>query len=115
MDAGPRNEDDGADTTSGLHCVYVTRTTEYHFEGDTCVAVRDRRTGEFLASHLAAGRRLGALDCSPASGSTSTSSPRVGDALYLPSPERSLVTSPIERIEKPSLAVVARYPARRVA
>ena len=38
--------------------VYVTRNTEYHFEVDRCVAVRDRRTGDFLPSHLAIERRL---------------------------------------------------------
>ena len=31
------------------HRVYVTRNTEYHFRAQTCVAVRDRKTGRFSA------------------------------------------------------------------
>ncbi len=30
------------------HRVYVTKNTEYHFRDGFCVAVRDRRTGDFL-------------------------------------------------------------------
>ena len=37
---------------------YVTRNTEYHFHDGICVAVRDRRTGQFLAAHVARGMRL---------------------------------------------------------
>jgi len=40
------------------HRVYVTRNTEYHFRDGFCVAVRDRRTGSFLRSHLALRRRI---------------------------------------------------------
>jgi len=38
--------------------VFVTKNTEYHFRGDRCVAVRDRRSSKWLPSHLAIGRRL---------------------------------------------------------
>ena len=40
------------------HRVYVTKNTEYHFRDGFCVAVRDRRTGEFLHGHLALRRRV---------------------------------------------------------
>ena len=40
------------------HRVYVTRNTEYHFRDGFCVAVRDRRSGDFLPGHLAIRRRL---------------------------------------------------------
>ena len=39
------------------HRVYVTRNTEYHFRDGFCVAVRDRRSGDFLQGHLAVQRR----------------------------------------------------------
>ncbi len=41
-----------------VHRMYVTRNTEYHFRGEVCVAVRDRKTGRWLDSHLAVNRRL---------------------------------------------------------
>jgi hypothetical protein len=46
------------------HRVYVTRNTEYHFRDGYCVAVRDRRTGDFLHGHLALRRRITAAGAS---------------------------------------------------
>ena len=40
------------------HRVYLTRNTEYHLRDGFCVAVRDRRTGDFLQGHLALQRRV---------------------------------------------------------
>jgi len=40
------------------HRVYVTKNTEYHFKDGFCIAVRDRRTGDFLQGHLALRRRV---------------------------------------------------------
>jgi len=40
------------------HRVFVTRNTEYHFRAGFCIAVRDRRTGDFLEGHLALQRRV---------------------------------------------------------
>jgi hypothetical protein len=95
------------------HRVYVTRNTEYHFRDGFCVAVRDRRTGEFLAGHLAIRRRLhgglkfyvnGAIVPNPGD-------PSPGEALYFAAGGRDLVTSPLERVERPAKALVAAYPA----
>src|ERR1700730_3251833 len=86
------------------HRVYVTRNTEYHFRDGFCVAVRDRRTGEFLQGHLALRRRVhgglrfylhGAIIPNPGE-------PQVGEALYFASDGRDLVTSPLEAVERPS-------------
>src|SRR6185312_2471683 len=94
------------------HRVYVTRNTEYHFRDGFCVAVRDRRTGEFLHGHLALRRRIhgglkfylnGAIVPNPGD-------PRVGEALYFASDGRDLVTSPLEAIERPSRELVEAYP-----
>ena len=41
-----------------IHKVYVTRNTEYHLRKDQCVAVRDRRSGEWLRAHLALKQRI---------------------------------------------------------
>lgn len=93
------------------HRVYVTRNTEYHFRDGFCVAVRDRRTGTFLQSHLALRRRIhgglrfflnGAIIPNPGE-------PRTGEALYFESAGRDLVTSPLESVERPPKAVVLAY------
>ena len=94
------------------HRVYVTRNTEYHFRDGFCVAVRDRRSGDFLQGHLAVQRRVhgglkffanGAIFPNPGD-------PRPGEALYFAADGRDLVTSPIERIERPAKALVEAYP-----
>ena len=101
------------------HRVYVTRNTEYHFRDGFCVAVRDRRTGEFLHGHLALRRRIhgglkfylnGAILPNPGE-------PQVGEALYFASDGRDLVTSPLEAVERPSKELVQAYapPAKKSA
>ena len=106
----------GEDTTRvperRRHRVYVTRNTEYHFRDGFCVAVRDRRTGDFLQGHLAVRRRLhgglkffgnGAIVPNPGE-------PRPGEALYFAADGRDLVTSPVESVDRPSKALVSAYP-----
>jgi hypothetical protein len=94
------------------HRVYVTKNTEYHFRDGYCVAVRDRRTGEFLHGHLALRRRVhggikfylnGAIVPNPGD-------PRPGEALYFATDGRDLVTSPLEAVERPSKEIAAAYP-----
>jgi len=94
------------------HRIYVTRNTEYHFRDGFCVAVRDRRTGEFLQGHLALRRRVhGGLKFSRDGGITpNTGEPREGESLYFASEERDLVTSPLESVERPPREVVSAYP-----
>jgi hypothetical protein len=36
-----------------IHRIFVTRNSEYHVRRNVCVGVRDRRSGEWLAGHLA--------------------------------------------------------------
>lgn len=95
------------------HRVYVTRNTEYHFRDGYCVAVRDRRTGDFLHGHLALRRRVhgglrfflnGAIVPNPGD-------PRPGEALYFATEGRDLVTSPVERIDRPSKELTEAYPS----
>jgi hypothetical protein len=96
-----------------LHRMYVTRNTEYHFRGQTCVAVRDRKTGRFLHSHLAIQRTLsgGVKYQSNGSAVPSCAPPQVGEALYFAEEEgRDLVTSLCSSIQRPEQRVVAAYP-----
>jgi len=105
-----------ADTYRGpdrrVHRMYVTRNTEYHLRGEVCVAVRDRRTGRWLPSHLAIHRRLaGGVRIHPNGAAVpSCDDPRVGDALYFDGDERELVTSLLSSIERPSRDLVRAYP-----
>ncbi|HMI85816.1 MAG TPA: hypothetical protein VK550_17085 [Polyangiaceae bacterium] len=94
------------------HRVYTTRNTEYHFRDGVCIAVRDRRTGEWLPGHLALRRPLfgglrffmnGALLPNPGE-------PKVGEALFFGEGGRDLITSPLQGVERPSKDLIADYP-----
>ncbi len=94
------------------HRIYVTKNTEYHFRDGFCVAVRDRRTGDFLRGHLALRRRIhgglrfylnGAIVPNPGE-------PSPGEALYFATDGRDLVTSPLEKVERPPRDLVLAYP-----
>jgi hypothetical protein len=95
------------------HRMYMTRNTEYHFRDGVCVAVRDRRTGDWLPGHLALRRQLfgglrfflnGGLLPNPGE-------PAVGEALFFGEGGRDLVTSPLQSVERPSPEMVAQYPS----
>ncbi|HEY5145313.1 MAG TPA: hypothetical protein VII82_01035 [Polyangiaceae bacterium] len=101
----------------------MTRNTEYHFRDGFCIAVRDRRTGDFLEGHLALRRRVnGGLRFFSNGGiMPNGGDPQPGESLYFSSdardPEaaksRELVTSPLESVERPPRALVDAYPSRR--
>ncbi len=95
------------------HRVYVTRNTEYHFRDGFCVAVRDRRSGEFLHGHLALKRRVqGGLKFFANGGiAPNSGEPRPGESLYFSHGGSDLVTSPLERVERPSKELAEAYAA----
>jgi hypothetical protein len=95
------------------HRVYITRNTEYHFRDAFCVAVRDRRSGDFLPGHLAITRQLhGGLKFFPNGAIIpNPGEPRPGEALYFAAEGRDLVTSPVEKVERPAKVVVEAYPS----
>lgn len=99
-----------------VHRLYVTRNTEYHFRGEVCVAVRDRRTGQWLDAHLAVQRKLAGGVKFHANGVAvpSCAAPRVGEALYFDEEGRELITSLLSSIERPAKQVVDAY-SRRAA
>ena len=93
------------------HKVLVTRNTEYHLRDRLCVAVRDRRSGDFLPGHLALKRELsGGVHRFP-NGSLipREEMPDVGDALYFIADGLDLVTSPLIKVERPKKEVVKTY------
>lgn len=95
------------------HRMYVTRNTEYHFRDQICVAVRDRRTGHWLESHLALNRRLSGAVHFYSNGTAvpSLEDPKVGEALFFGANGRELITSLLCSIERPKKGVVAAYAA----
>ncbi len=97
------------------HRVYVTRNTEYHFRDGFCVAVRDRRTGDFLQSHVALRRRVhGGIRFFLNGGiQPNLGEPRPGEALYFAADGNDIVTSTVLSVERPSREVVAAYVERR--
>jgi len=94
------------------HRVYVTRNTEYHVRDRLCVAVRDRRTGEFMQGHLALRRRIeGGLRFFQNGGiAPNPGEPRRGESIYFAGDGRELVTSPLEEVDRPAREVVREYP-----
>jgi hypothetical protein len=107
--------DDARSPERRRHRVYVTKNTEYHFRDGFCVAVRDRRTGDFLHGHLALRRRIhgglkfylnGAIVPNPGD-------PKPGEAIYFAYDGRDLVTSPLESVERPTKEIVSAYPTAK--
>jgi len=94
-----------------IHRVFVTHNTEYHLRRNQCVAVRDRRTGEWVDDHLALCRRaVGSIAFMNEGGiSASSRMPQVGEALCFDG--LSLVTSPVLDVLRPPREVVRRYAA----
>ncbi|HEX2730766.1 MAG TPA: hypothetical protein VHM70_04145 [Polyangiaceae bacterium] len=92
--------------------MYVTRNTEYHFQGDVCVAVRDRSKGTWLLSHQALDRQLsGAIRFRDGGDAYPTlEEPGVGDALFFGSKGPDVITSLVAAIERPSREQVEAYP-----
>jgi len=95
-----------------IHRVFVTRNTEYHVRKDRCVAVRDRRTGDWVQGHLALASQVsGGLQFHDSGGITpNEGNPNVGESLFFCSAGRDLVTSAVIAIKRPEKAIVARYP-----
>jgi hypothetical protein len=95
-----------------MRVMYVTRNTEYHFDRERCVAVRERSSGSWLLTHPTLNR--------PLSGSVrynrnreahpTLEGPRVGDGLLFASGGPDVVTSDLEAIARPAKATVSGYP-----
>lgn len=96
-----------------FHKVFVTRNTEYHVRRGLCVAVKDRRSGEWLRSHLALRNRVhGGIRFHRNGGiQPNTGTPRVGESLFFHAAGRDLVTSPVLSVERPPRATIRHYPA----
>lgn len=102
------------------HRVYVTRNTEYHLRDNVCVAVRDRRSRAFRPAHVALNLKIEGGVKIFANGAMipNIARPDVGDAIFFnhvssDGQEKQIVTSRIERIDRPSKRDVMLYPSER--
>lgn len=95
-----------------IHRVFVTKNTEYHVRRQTCVAVRDRESGDWVAAHFALNRPvIGSIRFFQTGGlSSAPALPRVGESMYFEDSGRDLVTSAVISVERPNRDIVARYP-----
>ena len=98
------------------HRVLVTRNTEYHCRDGVCVAVRDRRTRQFVEPHAALGKHVsGGLRFNQNGGIESASAStelQPGEQICFSgdkSDDRSVITSPLSAIERPPKDVVSTY------
>lgn len=99
-------------TERRIHRVFVTRNTEYHVRRDVCIAVRDRRSGEWLHGHLALRQRIhGGLKFTRSGGILpNLGQPGVGESIFFHAEGRDLVTSPVLTVDRPEKRVVSSYP-----
>jgi hypothetical protein len=97
--------------------VLVTNNSEYHCRDGSCVAVRDRHTGQFLRGHQAIGKRMaGGMRIKPDGCIAGISPPDAlleGEQLCFSSCDgdlqHDLITSPLLAIERPPKEVTIRY------
>ena len=98
------------------HRVLVTLNSEYHCRDGECVAVRDRRTGNFVTTHPALGKHVtGGIELNKKGGiasATTGADPQPGQQVCFETggdDEESVLTSPLTMIERPPKSVVAAY------
>lgn len=92
-----------------METVYATRNTEYHLRGDLCVAVRDRRTGEWLSSHESLGHKVTCMVAAVrGEWRKHALSPRVGSCLWFDGVQ--VTTGSIRVIRPATPHEVAQYP-----
>jgi hypothetical protein len=97
--------------------VYLTENSEYHCQDQVCVAVRDRKTGQFLRNHGAIGLRMtGGIRFNDEGGIASLSTaeerlPAVGESLLFSDGkmEAEIKTSALRAIRRPSVATLEHY------
>ncbi|HVY49609.1 MAG TPA: hypothetical protein VHB21_27135 [Minicystis sp.] len=99
------------------HRVYVTRNTEYHTRDGICVAVRDRKSNAFRTAHIALALKVeGGVKIYPNGACVpNVQSPGEGDAIFFThvtsdGEERQIVTSRLEKVDRPPKRDVLRYP-----
>ena len=94
-----------------IHKVFVTQNSEYHFQRNTCVAIRDRKTGEWQQQHRALLRDVSGSILYGENGTVRITPglPKVGESMYFDTSDCELITSAIVSVERPAYELVASY------
>lgn len=95
------------------HKVYVTHNTEYHTRDGICIAVRDRRTGQWDPRHRALDHKMSGSLHTPRAPTDPPfrSVPEPGDQVVFDNGKKHhVITSELERVTRPPRDLVARYP-----
>ena len=92
--------------------LWVTRNTEYFLNDRVCVAVRDRASDQWLEGHLALGRTISGSVRLLSNGSPvpAPEFPQVGEALFFADDGPELVTSAVQRVERPTVDTAQGLP-----
>lgn len=96
--------------------VYQTRNSEYHVLDEVCVAIRDKRSGDWVERHSALRRRIegGVRVFSNGAAIPTLKPPEVGAPMYFhvdASCHEQVVTSKVLAVTRPDEDDLARYPA----
>lgn len=96
--------------------MFETRNSEYHVLDDVCVAIRDKRTGEWLEEHSALARRIegGVRVFSNGAAIPTLRPPEVGAPIYFHIDDdchEQVITSKLIAVERPERRDLVRYPA----
>jgi hypothetical protein len=78
---------------------------------DLCVGVRDRRTGNWNEVHPAVGNKLEGAIRHPGNGGIvpHEGPPEIGDSVYFRQGANDLITSRLERIDRPPRDALSHY------
>jgi hypothetical protein len=86
-----------------INKVFVTRNTEYHMKSSTCVAIRDRKSGDWQKNHFALLQEVCGSILFENCGSIKVTPglPKVGESMYFDIGRCDLITSEVVSIERP--------------
>jgi hypothetical protein len=91
------------------HRRYVTKNTEYHLRDDVCVGVRHRGSGEWHSEHMALGRVLAGGILRVGHGFAPAKEPGEGASLWFDAGGMDIVTSTVDRVDRPQKPDVTYY------
>lgn len=88
--------------------VFITENTEYHMREQTCVAVRDNKSRQWLNEHQAVGSKVigGVLVASSGSWKVNFGAADIGERICFAS---DLLTTPVRDISRPGVNTVENY------
>lgn len=94
------------------HKVYVTHNTEYLTRDDVCIAVRDRRTGQWVPNHKALGHKMCGAIHTPRTPEEFPfrRTPVPGDQVVFDNGKKHhVITSELERVTRPPRELVQQH------